>query len=69
MICARAQMFTHNDRLLRNSPSLPQFKISLLIKAVIHFRYIISFVLLDNRVKAVFYLLTEYFIHLFIDPT
>ena len=25
MICA--QMFTNNDRLLRNSPSLPQFKI------------------------------------------
>ena len=29
MICVPTQMFTNNDRLLRNSPSLPQFKVAL----------------------------------------
>ena len=34
MIRVRTQMFTNNDRLLRNRPSLPKFKIRLPIRAV-----------------------------------
>ena len=42
LIFVRAQMFTNNDRLLQNSPSLHNLKSGLPIKAVFHFRYIIS---------------------------
>ena len=70
MICVRTQMFTNNHRLLGNSPSWPQFKIGSADRGCISFPVHISFVYSKkNKKQAVFHLLTEYSICLFIDPT
>ena len=63
MICVRTQMFTNNDSLLWNSPSLPQFKIRSADQGGISLPAYYFFCLFNNRVK-LFYLLTEYFIYL-----
>ena len=52
MVCARAQMFTNNDRLLRNSPSLPQFKIRSADQGRISHPVHYFFCLFNNRVKS-----------------
>ena len=70
-------MFTNNHRLLQNSPSWPQFKIrSAIVKAVFHFRYIISlfiqqpYQIIARRIEIfIISLVKRIFNDLFIDPT
>ena len=52
MICVRAQLFTNNHRLLRNSPSWRQFKIRSADQGRISLPVHYFFCLFKNRVKS-----------------